>query len=34
VTTTATSDADRLITTDRKWPAAETMKLTVAIERI
>lgn len=33
----ATADiagADRLITTDRKWPSAKAMKLTIAIEQI
>jgi len=28
------SSADRLITTDRKWPTAKAMKLTVSIEQI
>lgn len=33
----ATADAtggDRLITTDRKWPTAKAMKLTVRIEQL
>lgn len=32
--TAATSGADQLITTDRKWPTAKAMKLTVAIKQI
>jgi predicted nucleic acid-binding protein len=28
------SNADRLITTDHKWPTAKVMKLTMSIERI
>jgi predicted nucleic acid-binding protein len=28
------SDADHLITTDRRWPTAKAMKLTVSIEQI
>ncbi len=27
-------NADRLITTDREWPTAKAMKLTVSIEQI
>ena len=34
IATTATSGADRLITTDRGWPTAKGMKLTIAIEQI
>jgi len=32
--TATTSGADQLITTDRKWPTAKAMKLTVVIEQI
>jgi predicted nucleic acid-binding protein len=32
--TAATSGADQLITTDRKWPTAKAMKLTVVVEQI
>jgi predicted nucleic acid-binding protein len=28
------SSANRLITTDRKWPTAKVMKLTISIEQI
>ena len=34
IATAETSGADRLITTDRKWPTAKAMKLAVAIEHI
>ena len=34
IATAATSSADQLITTDRRWPTDKAMKLTVAIERI
>lgn len=34
IATAATSEADRLITTDRKWPTVKSMKLTVEIEHI
>ena len=34
IATAASSGADRLITTDRKWPTAKKMKLTVDIEQI
>ena len=34
IATAEHSRADRLITTDRKWPTAKVMKLTVSIERI
>jgi predicted nucleic acid-binding protein len=34
VATAAVSGADRLITTDRKWPTAKAMKLTLAVEKI
>lgn len=34
IATAERSSADRLITTDRKWPAAKAMKLTVSIEQI
>lgn len=34
IATAATSEADRLITTDRKWPTTKSMKLTVVIEHI
>jgi len=34
IATAASSDADRLITTDRKWPTAKAMKLTFIIEQI
>lgn len=34
IATAATSGADHLITTNRKWPTAKAMKLTVAIEQI
>ncbi len=34
IATAAHTDADRLITTDRKWPTAKAMKLTVAIVQI
>ena len=34
IATAVTSGADQLITTDRKWPTAKAMKLTVSIERI
>jgi predicted nucleic acid-binding protein len=32
--TAESSGADRLITTDRKWPTARSMKLTLSIEHI
>lgn len=34
IATAEHSSADRLITTDRKWPTAKAMKLTVSIEQI
>jgi len=34
IATAANSGADRLITTDRKWPTVKAMKLAVVIERI
>lgn len=34
IATAERSSADRLITTDRKWPTARAMKLTVSIEQI
>ena len=34
IATAETSGADRLITTDRKWPTTKAMKLAVAIERL
>lgn len=34
IATATTSGADQLITTDRKWPTAKAMKLTVVIEQI
>jgi predicted nucleic acid-binding protein len=34
IATAETSGADRLITTDRKWPTANAMKLALAIERL
>lgn len=34
IATAEHSRADRLITTDRKWPTAKAMKLTVSIEQI
>jgi predicted nucleic acid-binding protein len=34
IATAERSSADRLITTDRKWPTAKAMKLTVSIEQI
>ena len=34
IATAASSGAERLITTDRKWPTAKKMKLTVDIEQI
>ncbi|MGI9018371.1 MAG: type II toxin-antitoxin system VapC family toxin [Euzebya sp.] len=34
IATAATSGAGHLITTDRKWPTAKAMKLTVIIEQI
>jgi predicted nucleic acid-binding protein len=34
IATAEHSNADRLITTDHKWPTAKVMKLTVSIERI
>ena len=34
IATADTSAADRLITTDRKWPTAKAMKLTMSIEQI
>jgi len=34
IATAAVSRADRLITTDRKWPTPKAMKLTVVIEQI
>lgn len=34
IATAEHSSADRLITTDRKWPTAKVMKLTVSIEQI
>ena len=34
IATAEHSSADRLITTDRKWPPAKAMKLTVSVEQI
>ena len=34
IATAEHSSAERLITTDRKWPTAKAMKLTVSIEQI
>jgi predicted nucleic acid-binding protein len=34
IATADTAGADRLVTTDRKWPTAKSMKLTVAIQQI
>jgi predicted nucleic acid-binding protein len=34
IATAIASGADRLITTDRKWPTAQTMKVTVRIEQL
>ena len=34
IATAANSGADRLITTDRKWPTVKAMKLAVVIEHI
>ena len=34
IATADTAGADRLVTTDRKWPTAKAMKLTIAIEQI
>jgi predicted nucleic acid-binding protein len=34
IATAESSGADTLITTDRKWPSAKAMKLTVSIEQI
>lgn len=34
IATADTTRADRLITTDRKWPTAKAMRLAVAIERL
>lgn len=34
IATAEHSSADRVITTDRKWPTAKAMKLTVSIEQI
>lgn len=34
IATAEHSSADRLITTDRKWPTAKVMKLTLSIEQI
>jgi predicted nucleic acid-binding protein len=34
IATAEHSSADRLITTDRRWPTVKAMKLTVSIERI
>jgi predicted nucleic acid-binding protein len=34
IATAEAAGADRLITTDRQWPTAKAMKLTVAIEQI
>ncbi len=34
IATAEHSGANRLITTDRKWPSAKAMKLTVSIEKI
>ncbi len=34
IATAANSGADRLITTDRKWPTAKAMKLAIVIEHI
>jgi len=34
IATAASSDADLLVTTDRKWPTAKAMKLALTIERI
>ncbi len=34
IATAEHSSADHLITTDRKWPTAKAMKLTVSIEQI
>jgi len=34
IATAAAAGADRLVTTDRKWPSAKAMKLSIAIEQI
>ena len=34
IATAATSGADQLITTDRKWPSAKAMKLDLVVEQI
>ena len=34
IATAANSGADRLVTTDRKWPTAKKLKLAINIERI
>lgn len=34
IATAAISDTDRLITTDRRWPSAKAMRVTVVIEQI
>jgi predicted nucleic acid-binding protein len=34
IATAEHSNADRLVTTDRKWPSARAMKLTVSIEQL
>ncbi len=34
IATAAASGADQLITTDRKWPSAKTMKLGLVVEQI
>lgn len=34
IATASVCGADRLVTTDRKWPSAKAMKLSVRIERI
>jgi predicted nucleic acid-binding protein len=34
IATAEHSNADRLVTTDRKWPTARAMKLTVSIEQL
>jgi len=34
IATAASSNADVLVTTDRKWPTAKQMKLTISIEQI
>jgi predicted nucleic acid-binding protein len=34
IATAVTTGADRLVTTDRRWPTAKAMKLTVLVEQI